>query len=149
MLENKGRIVQEHTASMVPDTEATEYATHFFAWAPKYFNTAPWLTNTEMTPAMKKAGNKHRITCSRAYHLVRSRVATMASLNRRFSKGIKNARRKKNTIQNKMLISFFHSMVSFCFNKKTIPAIHRSRMSYPYFLRQQFFEIGAFWYLLN
>ena len=40
--------------------------------------TAPWLTNTEMVPAMKKAGSRHRMTCSCAYHWARSRVASMA-----------------------------------------------------------------------
>jgi hypothetical protein len=41
MLENSGRIVHEHTARIVPETDATVYATHFFAWAPKYFVLMP------------------------------------------------------------------------------------------------------------
>src|SRR4030065_1501132 len=81
ILEKSGRIVHEQTASIVPETEATVYATHFFAWAPKYFNTDAWLTKTEITPAIKNAGRRHRITCSRAYHFTRSSVATIAVLN--------------------------------------------------------------------
>ena len=54
---------------MVPETDATEYDSHFEAFGPKYFITAVWLTNTPMAPAMKNAGTRQRRTCSRAYHL--------------------------------------------------------------------------------
>lgn len=62
----RGSTVQEQTASMVPETDATEYATHFLAEAPRYFITDCWLTKTEMAPAMKKAGMRQNSTCSRA-----------------------------------------------------------------------------------
>jgi len=48
MLENRGKIVQLQTASIVPDNEAIRYAFHFFAPAPKYLITAPWLTKMMM-----------------------------------------------------------------------------------------------------
>ena len=51
----RGNIVQEQTARIEPDTEATRYDNHFFALTPKYFITADWLMNTAITPAIKKA----------------------------------------------------------------------------------------------
>ena len=45
---------------MVPETDATEYDSHFEAFGPKYFITAVWLTNTPMAPAMKNAGTRQR-----------------------------------------------------------------------------------------
>jgi len=59
--------VQEHTASTVPDTEATEYDKIFLAVDPKYLRTEAWDTKTAIAPAMKKAGMRHVRTCSRAY----------------------------------------------------------------------------------
>lgn len=78
---NKGRIVQEHTARMEPDTEATEYDRNLFALAPKYFITDALLTKTTIAPAMKKAGTRQSRTCSRAYHLVRASASIRALLN--------------------------------------------------------------------
>ena len=40
MLANNGRTVHEQTASSVPETAATGYATTFLASAPRYFMTA-------------------------------------------------------------------------------------------------------------
>src|SRR4030043_1035653 len=92
ILENNGKIVHEQTARIEPETEATEYSTHFFAWAPKYLITDAWLTKTEITPAIKNAGRRHKITCSRAYHFTRSRVAAIAVLTRAFCIGFKKAK---------------------------------------------------------
>jgi hypothetical protein len=110
MLENNGRIVHEHTARIVPDTAATEYASHFFARAPKYLRTEAWLTKTEITPAIKNAGRRQRITCSRAYHFTRSRVAAMAVLNLALSMGRKNANAKTANIQKSIFNSFLSSI---------------------------------------
>ncbi len=41
-------------------------------FSPKYFITEPWLTKTDTTPAIKNAGNKHKITCYLAYHFNKS-----------------------------------------------------------------------------
>jgi len=38
MLAKRGSMVQLHTASMAPDTEATEYEMYFFACTPKWKN---------------------------------------------------------------------------------------------------------------
>ncbi len=51
---NRGSTVQEHTARMVPETEATQYDKILFAWGPKYFKTDAWDTNTAIAPAIKK-----------------------------------------------------------------------------------------------
>jgi hypothetical protein len=110
MLENSGSIVHEQTARMVPETAATVYASHFFALAPKYLITDPWLTKTEITPAMKNAGRRHNITCSLAYHLTRSRVAAIAVLKRALSIGMKNAKTNTAEIHNRILISFLNSI---------------------------------------
>ncbi len=67
---NRGSMVHEHTASIEPDTEATEYERNLFALAPKYFITEAWLTKTTMAPAIKKAGMRQKRRCSLAYHLV-------------------------------------------------------------------------------
>ena len=103
-------MVHEQTARIVPETAATVYASHFFAFAPKYFKTDPWLINTEMTPAMKNAGSKHRMTCSRAYHFTRSSVASIAVVNLALSMGKKKANRKTTMIQASIFISFLDSI---------------------------------------
>ena len=77
-----GRIVQEHTARILPDTAATPYASTFFALGPKYFITAAWLTKTPIAPAMKNAGIRHSNTCSRAYHRTRCAASSTARSNR-------------------------------------------------------------------
>ena len=59
--------MQEHTARMVPETEATPYDRILLALAPKYLSTEAWDTNVAMAPAMKKAGIRQVKTCSRAY----------------------------------------------------------------------------------
>ena len=51
---------------MLPETEATPYATGRGALAPRYRSTAPWLTNCPIAPAMKNAGTRHSSTCCRA-----------------------------------------------------------------------------------
>ena len=84
---NRGRIVQEHTARIVPETEATPYERILFAFAPKYFITEALLTKTDMAPAMKKAGIRQRRTCSRAYHLTNARASKIALLKVVFSIG--------------------------------------------------------------
>src|SRR4030042_4239655 len=86
---NKGRTVQEHTARMVPETEATPYERILFAFAPKYFITEALLTKTHIAPAMKKAGTRQSNTCSRAYHLVNASASKIAPLKRVFSNGSK------------------------------------------------------------
>src|SRR5665647_70784 len=111
MLENNGSIVQEHTAKMVPETAATVYASHFFALAPKYLRTEPWLTKTDITPAIKNAGSRQRITCSRAYHFIRSSVAAIAVLNRVLSIGRKKANANIAANQPSILSSFLSSML--------------------------------------
>ncbi len=63
----RGSTVHEHTASIVPEIDATEYEIHFLALHPKYFNTAFCEINIAMAPAMKKAGIKQNSTCSLAY----------------------------------------------------------------------------------
>lgn len=78
---NKGRIVQEHTARIEPETEATEYDRNLFALAPKYFITEALLTKTTIAPAIKKAGTRQSRTCSRAYHLVKASASIIALLN--------------------------------------------------------------------
>jgi hypothetical protein len=111
MLENKGSTVHEHTARIVPETAATVYAIHFLACAPKYFNTEAWLTKTEITPAMKNAGRRHNIKCSRAYHFTRSSVAAIALLKRALSIGKKKANAKIIVIQASILSSFLSSIL--------------------------------------
>ncbi|OPZ05954.1 MAG: Na(+)-translocating NADH-quinone reductase subunit F [Alphaproteobacteria bacterium ADurb.BinA305] len=74
--------MQEQTARMVPETDATEYDSHFDALGPKYVITAAWLTKTPMAPAMKKAGTRHSSTCSRAYQRARCRASETAPVNR-------------------------------------------------------------------
>ncbi len=59
----------------------------FLAPAPRYFMTAAWDTNTEMAPAMKKAGTRHSSTCSWAYHLTKARDSMTAPLKRLLSIG--------------------------------------------------------------
>ena len=86
--ENKGRTVHEQTARIVPETDATRYATHFFAPAPKYFITAFWLTKTAITPAMKKAGTRQSKTCSCAYHFASANASYSAPLKDSFSMGM-------------------------------------------------------------
>jgi hypothetical protein len=73
-----GRIVQEQTAKMLPDTAATPYARIFFALGPKYFITAAWLTNTPIAPAMKNAGIRQSSTCSCAYHFTKCAASSSA-----------------------------------------------------------------------
>ena len=90
----RGSTVQEQTARMVPDTEATPYDMTFFAPAPRYFITAAWETNTDMAPAIKKAGTKHSSTCSCAYHLTRARDSIIAPVNRLLSSGNQKKIRK-------------------------------------------------------
>ena len=63
----RGSIVQEHTASIAPETDATPYASHFFALGPKYFKIAPFDTNRAIAPAIKKAGTRHVRTCADKY----------------------------------------------------------------------------------
>ncbi len=72
---------------MVPDTEATPYDMTFLALAPRYFITAAWETNTDMAPAMKKAGTRQSSACSCAYHLARARDSIIAPVNRLLSSG--------------------------------------------------------------
>jgi len=84
---NKGRTVQEHTAKIVPETDATPYERILFAFAPKYFITDALLTKTAIAPAMKKAGTRQRRTCSRAYHLVNASASKIALLKVVFSIG--------------------------------------------------------------
>jgi hypothetical protein len=64
---NKGRTVQEQTARIVPETEATLYERSFFAFGPKYFNTAVCEIKTAMAPAMKNAGTRQVNTCADKY----------------------------------------------------------------------------------
>jgi hypothetical protein len=66
MLAKSGSTVQEQTARMEPETDATEYERIFLACAPKYLMTEAFLMNTEMAPAIKKAGIRQSSTCSRA-----------------------------------------------------------------------------------
>jgi hypothetical protein len=49
----------------------------------------------EITPAIRNAGNRHNITCSRAYHFERSREASIAVLNTGLFIGKKNTPRNK------------------------------------------------------
>ncbi len=85
--EKSGRTVQEQTAKIVPETDATKYAFHFFAFAPKYFITDCWLINTAITPAIKNAGTRQSRTCSSAYHLASENASIIAFLNDSFSIG--------------------------------------------------------------
>src|SRR4030042_1074856 len=82
MPENRGSTVQEQTARMVPETEATPYERTLFAFGPRYLITEAWLTNTPIAPAMKNAGTRHRSTCSRAYHFTSSNASRSALSNR-------------------------------------------------------------------
>jgi hypothetical protein len=66
-LEHETQTVQEHTARIVPETEATEYDKILLALAPKYLRTDACDTNTAIAPAIKKAGMRQVRTCSRAY----------------------------------------------------------------------------------
>ena len=59
--------VQEQTARIVPDTEATLYERNFFAFGPKYLRTAPCDTKTAIAPAMKNAGTRQVSTCADKY----------------------------------------------------------------------------------
>jgi hypothetical protein len=59
---NNGNTVQLHTASMVPDTAATEYEIYFGASAPKSFNTDSLENSDAIAPAKKNAGTKHMRT---------------------------------------------------------------------------------------
>lgn len=113
MLENNGKMVQLHTTRIVPETEAIRYATHFLAPAPKYFMMELWLTNTLITPAMKKAGNRHSTTCSRAYQRARSSEAKTAPVKASESIGRKYAKRKTAIIQIRFFISCFVSILRF------------------------------------
>jgi len=85
---------------------------------PKYFITAPWLIKTAITPAIKKAGKRHSITCSRAYHLVRSNIAITASLKLALVSGMKKANKKTADIHKNIEISFFQFIIS---NQLNIP----------------------------
>ncbi len=98
---------------MVPETAATVYASHFFAFAPKYLRTEPWLTNTDITPAMKNAGSRHKTTCSRAYHFTRSRVAAIAVVNLVLSIGRKNAAANRTMIEMRIFNSFLFSIFKY------------------------------------
>ena len=98
MLVKSGRIVQEQTARIPPEMAATLYDSHFLALAPKYLMTEPWLTKTAITPAMKKAGSRQRMTCSRAYHRARSSVASMAVMKRSLPSGRKKTAAKTRII---------------------------------------------------
>ena len=113
MLENRGSIVQEQTARMVPETAATVYASHFLAFAPKYLRTEPWLTKTDITPAMKNAGSRHKTTCSRAYHLTRSSVAEIAVVNLTLSIGRKKAAANNTIIDRRIFNSFLFSIFKY------------------------------------
>lgn len=84
---NRGRTVHEHTAKIVPETEATPYERTLFAFAPKYFITEDLLTKTDIAPAMKRAGTRQSRTCSRAYHFVNARASKIALLKVVFSIG--------------------------------------------------------------
>jgi hypothetical protein len=63
---------------MVPETEATPYDATFGAPGPRYFITDSFEKNAAMAPAIQNAGNRHRMTCSRAYHLVSSSASNTA-----------------------------------------------------------------------
>lgn len=54
----RGNTVHEHTARIVPETDATEYARIFFACTPKYLRTDAWETNIAMAPSIKKIWNQ-------------------------------------------------------------------------------------------
>jgi hypothetical protein len=45
---------------MVPETEATEYASHFLACPLKYLITDACDTKLEMAPAMNRASTRHK-----------------------------------------------------------------------------------------
>ncbi len=67
ILANKGNIVQEHTASKIPDVDATKYDFILDTLSPKYFSISSCLIKLVNPPAMNNAGNKHVSTCSLAY----------------------------------------------------------------------------------
>src|SRR3972149_4744369 len=77
-----GRTVHEQTARTGPETEATPNASALLARAPRDFITDAWVTKTERAPARKRAGTRHRSTCSRAYHLRRWSASSTAPSNR-------------------------------------------------------------------
>jgi hypothetical protein len=51
---NKGNTVQEQTARIPPETDATPYARKRFALLPRYFRTVSCFTNTLIAPEIKK-----------------------------------------------------------------------------------------------
>src|SRR4030042_5002746 len=110
MPENRGRTVHEQTARMVPDTDATPYASALFALGPRYFLTEAWLTNTPIAPAMKNAGTRHSSTCSRAYHFTSSNASRSALSNRGTPSGSQYAAAKSARMPRGGFHSFFRSI---------------------------------------
>ena len=89
----------------------------FLRWLRSIAEPIPGL-NTEITPAMKKAGKRHRTTCSLAYHFTRSKVADIAVVNLALSIGRKNAAPKITMIHRRILISFLLSINKIYFVKR-------------------------------
>src|SRR4030042_3917797 len=114
----RGRTVQEQTARIVPETEATPYAINLFAFAPRYFITEAWLTKTEIAPAMKNAGTRHKSTCSLAYHFDKIKDCIMALSKRDIPTGRKYRTRKTADIKPNFLLSdltpILYSLQKFC-----------------------------------
>jgi hypothetical protein len=77
----RGRIVHEHTARIAPDTDATLYDSHFFAFKPNYFKIAPLETKTAIAPAIKNAGTRQVRTCAERYSSSAYHPLLIASIN--------------------------------------------------------------------
>ncbi len=65
---NIGSTLHEQTASTVPDTEATLYASALFALGPRCLSTAALERNVVMAPAMNRAGTTQASVWFCAYH---------------------------------------------------------------------------------
>jgi hypothetical protein len=72
--------------------------------------TAACEINTEMAPAMKRAGTRQSSTCSWAYHLVRARDSITAPLNRLLPSGSQKMARKMAIIMLKGFQMIFQSI---------------------------------------
>ena len=65
---NIGSTLHEHTASTVPETDATEYASTRLAFGPKCRSTASLEKKHAIPPAMNMAGTTQASVWFRAYH---------------------------------------------------------------------------------
>ncbi len=77
----RGSIVQEHTAKIIPDTEAIQYETIFLDLCPKYLSTLSFLINTAIAHAINNAGTRHVSTCSLAYSCNKLNADKIADIN--------------------------------------------------------------------